>query len=894
MKKLILFAILLLCTNAFAQSLDIPVTRDLNPDAVYDTYQDWIAKNPPQTTNAFEVSRMYANQRAEGFLIIVNSDLFEHIEQSLLVYQQDLADDGFDTFVVIFDGTSCTDLKQQILSYIQSQSVVNVALIGNLPVAWFELFEDWNDNGVQDPDENWVEFPCDLYFTDIDGIWTDIDENGILDYHGGEQHPEIGIGRIVADNMNMLDSSEPELLNSYFQRNHLFRSGIITSYNTSLAYIDDDWSYWGTNYQQAMQLAYPSVELVNDIEETNAGDYLNNRLISDYELIQVHVHSGPDAHYFCYNNGNSYQLVHNYEVAAINLTAHFFNLFACSNSRYTTSNNMGGMYIYGSEHGLATLGSTKTGSMLGFSDFYHPLSEDKTIGESLRLWWEANVDTAPYSGWERAWFYGMIIQGDPSLRRGYEENTEIFAYFEADINSGYIPQTVHFSDLSVSPDPIVSWQWDFQNDGIIDSYEQNPSYTYADSGSFSVSLTVSNINDSTDAEIRENYIHALISLVHNITQLTGYGTIQQGIDCANDGDIIIAEKSCYVENINFNGKNITVASKYFTTQDTSYISQTILDGNNTGAVVKFVNGEDSTAVLAGFTIINGHSSTGGGIYCNDSSPSLYDLRISDNNASAGGGICLSNSYCDIKNTTILNNNSVYYGGGIFCNKSSPRLANVTVEGNTSTYQGGGISCCNNSAPDLTNVIFWNNSPQEIHIQSGSVTVTYSDIQGGWYGTGNIDVDPLFVDPAQSDYHLSWVNYPVQDTTMSPCIDTGDPTSPLDPDGTIADMGAFYFNQGVSIDEPAQSTEFNLTSYPNPMSSNINSLTVRFFMKEHGNVKIQLFNIKGQLVSTLINENKIVGEYTIAYPVNKLSSGIYFTRMSVDGVGKEISKVVVLK
>ena len=60
------------------------------------------------------------------------------------------------------------------------------------------------------------------------------------------------------------------------------------------------------------------------------------------------------------------------------------------------------------------------------------------------------------------------------------------------------------------------------------------------------------------------------------------------------------------------------------------------------------------------------------------------------------------------------------------------------------------------------------------------------------------------------------------------------------------------------------------------------------------VKIQLFNIKGQLVSTIINEDKNIGDYTITHSVNNLSSGIYFTKLSIDGVDREIKKVVLLR
>ena len=61
----------------------------------------------------------------------------------------------------------------------------------------------------------------------------------------------------------------------------------------------------------------------------------------------------------------------------------------------------------------------------------------------------------------------------------------------------------------------------------------------------------------------------------------------------------------YVENINYNGKLITVASLFLTTQDTTYISTTIIDGNNSGSVVLFESEEDSTAVLHGFTLMQG-------------------------------------------------------------------------------------------------------------------------------------------------------------------------------------------------------------------------------------------------------------------------------------------------
>ncbi|MFT5430191.1 MAG: hypothetical protein ACI9OJ_000864, partial [Myxococcota bacterium] len=74
---------------------------------------------------------------------------------------------------------------------------------------------------------------------------------------------------------------------------------------------------------------------------------------------------------------------------------------------------------------------------------------------------------------------------------------------------------------------------------------------------------------------------------------------------------------------------------------------------------------------------------------------------------------------------------------------------------------------------------WQTAPNSV----GVVAASYSLIEGGWPGTGNLDADPMFVDDQNGNYHLA---------PDSPCIDAGDPASALDLDGSTADMGAFQF------------------------------------------------------------------------------------------------------
>ena len=187
-------------------------------------------------------------------------------------------------------------------------------------------------------------------------------------------------------------------------------------------------------------------------------------------------------------------------------------------------------------------------------------------------------------------------------------------------------------------------------------------------------------------------------------------TIQEGINVAVDGDTVLAQPGTYVENINYDEKSITVASLFLTTQDTTYISQTIIDGNQDGSVVTFESEEDETAILTGFTIINGDEECGGGIYCDNSSPSLQNLIITGNLAFSGGGIgCFYNSNPNIENVSVTDNSAIDdgVGGGIYCSNSSPSLQNLIITGNSAGWCGGGI-CCLESNPSLENVIISGN------------------------------------------------------------------------------------------------------------------------------------------------------------------------------------------
>ena len=148
-------------------------------------------------------------------------------------------------------------------------------------------------------------------------------------------------------------------------------------------------------------------------------------------------------------------------------------------------------------------------------------------------------------------------------------------------------------------------------------------------------------------------------------------TIQDGINISVHGDTILVQPGTYYENINYNGKKITVASLFLTIQDTSYISQTVIDGNQNGSVVTFESEEeiDILTLLCGFTITNGFADNGGGINITNSSPTISNCRIFENNLSTFGyGEAIYSIYSNpiIKHNIINLNDSSTMTYGIIC------------------------------------------------------------------------------------------------------------------------------------------------------------------------------------------------------------------------------------
>ena len=424
------------------------------------------------------------------------------------------------------------------------------------------------------------------------------------------------------------------------------------------------------------------------------------------------------------------------------------------------------------------------------------------------------------------------------------------------------------------------------------------------------------------------------------SQQNPFGTIQHTIDVSLSSDTVIVDNGIYLENVVVNSKSILLASNFILYGDTLDIHNTVIDGNSDSTAVVFTTCDSNTAII-GFTIRNGRGWFGGGIYSNYSDLIISNNIITENISDAvGGGICCQHGSPVIRNNVICQNtahfgggiesyysnaitissnfvsgNSAVRGGGIYTSNlgSGSAISNNLFIGNTASQYGGGvaffgISCsvinntfseniavnggamyCHYSDVDIINTIFWADSAQsanpEIYIdENSSASITFCDIQGGWDGEGNIDADPLFRDSENSDFYLQ---------PGSPCIDAGDPNSPDDPDSTIADIGALYFDQMVNIDDIVSNLPkyFNLSqNYPNPFNA---STVLSYDLPKRSAVAIDIYDILGRKVARLFEGVSPAGSHSVIWHADSFSSGVYFYKIQAEDY-LETKKMVLLK
>jgi len=296
------------------------------------------------------------------------------------------------------------------------EGLVGCLLVGDIRTASME-WVDWEGT--------FYRVPTDFYYMDLDGVWNDTDYDGSYEEHGGEVGAEIWLGSLKP---SLISGDKIQLLNNYFKKNRLYRTGKLTLPKHALAYIDDDigdplwWEEWVVS--NTIKIAYNETVVVRDPEITVASDYLE-RLREGYEWIYLVTHGWPGSHTFWHHGGWD-GTVYGSDYRLIDPPTFFYVLRAC----YTASgyDNVAGSCVFTDTYGLLAFGSRggawKPGpGVVGYpwdyqrTGFYTILSEGKCIGEAYledMKFYESMIIANPeyeIPGYEYLW----TIAGDPSL-----------------------------------------------------------------------------------------------------------------------------------------------------------------------------------------------------------------------------------------------------------------------------------------------------------------------------------------------------------------------------------------------------------------------------------------------------------------------------------------------
>lgn len=391
-------------------------------------------------------------------------------------------------------------------------------------------------------------------------------------------------------------------------------------------------------------------------------------------------------------------------------------------------------------------------------------------------------------------------------------------------------------------------------------------------------------------------------------------TIQDAISNSTDGDLILLADGIFKgignRDINTEGKSITIKS------ENSNPDNCIIDCEGTFNVNErrgfiIINGEDSTTVIKDISIIHGSTMqtcpgcTGAAVLIEQSAPlfenvvfrnnhgsrTVFDALLSDNliirNCKFYFNIADFNPCIEVYGNNILiekcifYHNSCNYNGSIIAFARKTKVIGCTITNNylnDTWYSTVFKYSCNwsgtispESAATIENTLVTNNYTLNIfHHHDTCFPMPlfnhcnhWNNNGNNWVGyiseqfemDGNISENPLFVDTLNLDYHIQY---------GSPCIDAGNPYSPNDPDGTIADIGYYYYQQFTAI---AESIVIDVTIFPNPSNG-----TIHFAgYQSHSKIfDIQILNNSGKTLKFLKNVD-------ISSPIDlsELPNGIYF-------------------
>ncbi len=500
--------------------------------------------------------------------------------------------------------------------------------------------------------------------------------------------------------------------------------------------------------------------------------------------------------------------------------------------------------------------------------------------------------------------------------------TGLLPMFTSNVTVGPPSLGVQFTSNSFPITGIDSWEWDFDGDGTFDSTQENPYHLYDTVGIYDVTLrigvdgeyeeiTVEDYITVNDGSSISGDLSGIWTSVYNPYVITDdveisefdYLMILPGvqINVAADkqftiyGQIIADASSNLEEPIIFTSDDEWEGLKFSNTQSDNQIKNCHFSHSNVSAIT--IENDSYVDIIGNVFTENSSSSTGAAIDISSSDNVFISQNIIANNTSSNnaGGIFCINSSVEISNNIVVNNSGAP-GAFSFKNGSDVLLVNNTIANNESINPFPYLFFIFNAMPTIKNCIIIDTGTI-FYAPFGDPDVTYTCITGGFTGEGNIDDDPMFIDPSAgngSAYNGLTAVWGLLEG--SPCIDAGNP-DPIynDPDGTRNDMGAYGGPNGLILLDAENEvieviSQSSINVYPNPFNPSgagrSPQTTIALNMTEIDNlhpVTVEIYNIKGQLVRTVVDNQTIQNNAKFIWNGTDnngmaTTSGLYFVKL----------------
>lgn len=341
-------------------------------------------------------------------------------------YALDMSYQNYAVYIYVLSSGNPTDLRNWIIA--NSSNLKGVMFVGDLAVAFYEHENDLNWG-------NHTEWPSDLFFGDLNGVYKDTDGDSIFDSFSGDIAPEIWISRLSLgqiDDDRYNDSSytlKSQTIN-WLNNTHKYLRGTLKYGNRAANFIGEDWSNLQSSLNRLSSLYSNNIDLYIDdnFNQLRYGDAMSN---SRNETIYLEIHSDPVAFGFtnplyCTNILNNIvwnETVYDY---SFNIQQIFSGLEACSACQFTYYNSanfaVGLSYLFAKYTICQTvLGLTKTSSLDNSDRFFYFASLGYNIGDCFIKWYRENYDkdksyTHSYPEYWMSWNGGNILLGNPMIK----------------------------------------------------------------------------------------------------------------------------------------------------------------------------------------------------------------------------------------------------------------------------------------------------------------------------------------------------------------------------------------------------------------------------------------------------------------------------------------------